>query len=530
MKREDDFAASVIRNLRDRVAHRCSNPTCRVPTSAPGARSSDKSVNLGKAAHICAASEGGPRYVKEMTSEQRRDISNAIWLCSNCATVIDVDVDRYSIDLLREWRRQAEATALLEYGRRLPREEDARDQVLYVLRGAPSSFKRTAIANAHHATECVLTGLDPRFAVETGFSKGATTISLHAQETVPFSINVDAERSSEWRSAISALFEHGQDVRLPKSGILLHGSPLFDELVNSQPDGTLQILGAKRSANLKFALSDPSGDRSERFDDVQGQVSGGTKSFSFRGASCAGTFEVAFSAPFDGVQSDGKFSIACEFAPWLGRDIRFLPYIDRLEAIFDLAIRGWKVDFDLEIDGISQVRARSGVRLGVDDLEPILGAIRYVKRCGEIARFLGAEVRFELGHGVSEDDYIRIADVANIIRGCKVYEASDLACDPVVHVVASSDCVNIEALACSQEADHRMKVQYDGGSVLLFGTELALPMLEISLDDVQPKLPEDLSSIEPGTSVPVRLLRGPDFKCKYAFVKSDQPGPAVVTE
>lgn len=38
----DNFPKKVIEKLRARVAHRCSNPSCRVPTSGP---SSDNKVN-----------------------------------------------------------------------------------------------------------------------------------------------------------------------------------------------------------------------------------------------------------------------------------------------------------------------------------------------------------------------------------------------------------------------------------------------------------------------------------------------------
>ena len=34
-KKRDDFKASTINALRTRVASRCSNPTCRVPTTGP---------------------------------------------------------------------------------------------------------------------------------------------------------------------------------------------------------------------------------------------------------------------------------------------------------------------------------------------------------------------------------------------------------------------------------------------------------------------------------------------------------------
>lgn len=51
----DNFSKAIIETLKARVAHRCSNPDCRVPTSAPS--SNDKVNSIGIAAHICAASQ-----------------------------------------------------------------------------------------------------------------------------------------------------------------------------------------------------------------------------------------------------------------------------------------------------------------------------------------------------------------------------------------------------------------------------------------------------------------------------------------
>ena len=70
-----------------------------------------KAVNIGVAAHIAAASEGGPRYDASMTSQERQSIANAIWLCGNCHTIVDRDEVKYTVTVLRQWREDAEAYA-----------------------------------------------------------------------------------------------------------------------------------------------------------------------------------------------------------------------------------------------------------------------------------------------------------------------------------------------------------------------------------------------------------------------------------
>lgn len=110
MSRRDDFTAATIATLAKRVGYLCSNPQCRDRTSGPHSHD-DKSVILGEAAHISAASPGGTRYDATMTVEARKSTSNGIWLCRKCARLIDVDGNRFSIELLQAWKTIAESHA-----------------------------------------------------------------------------------------------------------------------------------------------------------------------------------------------------------------------------------------------------------------------------------------------------------------------------------------------------------------------------------------------------------------------------------
>src|SRR5437773_5792072 len=106
----DDFSKEVRRILADRVNGLCSNPRCKRPTKGPHT-DDDKAARIGKASHIHAASPGGPRYDPRQAQDERRSAKNGIWLCSNCATGVDVDEERFPASLLRTWREQAEQEA-----------------------------------------------------------------------------------------------------------------------------------------------------------------------------------------------------------------------------------------------------------------------------------------------------------------------------------------------------------------------------------------------------------------------------------
>jgi hypothetical protein len=114
----DDFSSATIANLAKRVAHRCSNPNCWCITTGPHTDEA-KVINVGVAAHISAASAGGPRFDESLTPSQRKQPANAIWLCQKCAKLIDSDSLKYTKERLLEWKERAinAARTELETGR-----------------------------------------------------------------------------------------------------------------------------------------------------------------------------------------------------------------------------------------------------------------------------------------------------------------------------------------------------------------------------------------------------------------------------
>lgn len=107
MSNRDDFTQKTVATLAKRVAWLCSNPKCRRATIGAGS-GDEKVIITGVAAHITAAAPGGARYNSALTSDQRKDISNGIWLCSNCSILIDRDESAHPVHLLNEWKREAE--------------------------------------------------------------------------------------------------------------------------------------------------------------------------------------------------------------------------------------------------------------------------------------------------------------------------------------------------------------------------------------------------------------------------------------
>ncbi len=120
----DDFDEKTKQILARRVGYRCSNPNCRKLTTGPQ-EDTTKAISIGVAAHIKAASLGRPRFDPMMSAAERKSPENGIWLCQCCAKLIDSDEKRYSVDLLKAWKKLSEQAALLEIENNLLLSEQA---------------------------------------------------------------------------------------------------------------------------------------------------------------------------------------------------------------------------------------------------------------------------------------------------------------------------------------------------------------------------------------------------------------------
>ncbi|AZJ35682.1 hypothetical protein [Tenacibaculum singaporense] len=98
----DNFTKDTILRLAQRAGYTCS--ICESLTVGPS-EEKENSVNItGVAAHISGASEGrgSRRYRSDMTTEERKSISNGIWLCETHADLIDGDEVTYTEKRLHE--------------------------------------------------------------------------------------------------------------------------------------------------------------------------------------------------------------------------------------------------------------------------------------------------------------------------------------------------------------------------------------------------------------------------------------------
>lgn len=124
MSARDDFTELTKRQLAERVGWRCSFPDCGDITVGPSPDNNRDRINLGIAAHIRGAAPGGARFDPNMTSQQRRDIGNGIWMCRKHAALIDVNKSAFSVEQLHRMKNEAERLAYSQIFKIGTRQED----------------------------------------------------------------------------------------------------------------------------------------------------------------------------------------------------------------------------------------------------------------------------------------------------------------------------------------------------------------------------------------------------------------------
>ena len=104
----DGFLPKTKELIGKRAGYLCAFPGCRQLTIGP----SDDRVSgvsmIGVAAHITAASVGGPRYDPALTHEERSSEQNGVWTCQTHGKMIDDNPSKHSVDDINRWKKQHE--------------------------------------------------------------------------------------------------------------------------------------------------------------------------------------------------------------------------------------------------------------------------------------------------------------------------------------------------------------------------------------------------------------------------------------
>ncbi|SEH54401.1 hypothetical protein SAMN05660691_00004 [Rheinheimera pacifica] len=288
-------------------------------------------MSIGVAAHICAASPGGPRYNPNMSEEQRTSYDNGIWLCQTCSRLIDVDERRFSVELLQTWKREAEEYSLKRVGQKsiTEHERDKEVRAAYgqgVLEQAKGSvIAGDSISKVIEGYEKNLSELDERFLITV--DKASASHTIHRIEAKPGyrpTINL-LVRNTDSLDSLRRFQEFGESVQLDGDSFKFEGSKLFDILPPGR--GSLFFRGKPEKIETYILFrSDRSGDDCE-LAYFHSNMTSGSKGVSINGSGLSGLFTLKATATQDeGTRLNAKYSIE----PWLGKRLDKLAYFPKL--------------------------------------------------------------------------------------------------------------------------------------------------------------------------------------------------------
>lgn len=510
----DDFPPKTIETLKARVAHRCSNPDCRVPTSAPSDK--NKVTSIGIAAHICAASPGGPRFNSSMTPVERKSINNAIWLCSNCSIDIDRDIVRYSVEILNEWKEKAEYAARSELGKKLPSGSETIDTVAAALTGFPKDYLANAISNVHQASQKSLEKLDPRFHVKTTYTEGMTSIGIYAKENVEGSMIISGNNIEQYLQKYKFLLEHGTDLELESDSITMEGSALLKELFE-KGNGVLKISKPKLAATQKLWLVERHTSLLESFDDIQGAISFGAKTFSFKGNACQDLFNLTYQKSFDENDDKANITISLSLHQWEGISLTSLPFFEKLHSLFERMSNGWEMFTSLEIAGTRVFVSKGSCLDRWEYVADTASLLHYVSCCRTVTRYFGMDIPFSPEISYTSDDHRKISEAADIVEGRKFFDAHLLSSNPTCKLIVDDDCAILDVL---QRMVQPSTIQIDDPTleeVTVFGERLTLPSRVITLENVLPRVQSPILALKKGDAVSVEWVPQDNFQCSIRY-------------
>lgn len=516
----DNFKPSDIDKLAKRVAFLCSRPACEVVTIGPNSEES-KTSNTGVAAHIYAASPGGPRYDPTMTAAQRSNIKNGIWLCNVCSRLIDNDAASYPAVLLQRWKAQAETKAKSRHGQRHLQQKDVQAQMKMMMGVMPESFQPVAIANVHKATKGALESLDNRFSVETSFIDGKSSYTLNPRETVPFSFKVPAHRAPEWREQLKALIDHGRKATVNAQDVKLEGSDLMAHLFDSTRQGTVELIPIGIDTSILVSLKNISTGEQRDFEAFSGKAYPGAKSFRAEAEALGGVLYLGFEHPLHANVNDNiGLSLGIDSSSWDGRDVRLLPGFQMAYDFFAALSAGQGMVMDVFVRGLKICRASYTPEIADTYVREISNMLDYLRRAKIVADYLDCPITYRSDQRFTAEQHMALAEAVDIIEG---KHERQLTSNVEATLTITAD--NPEILKSKVIGSLQFHSGDPGQTIDVYGTQVQLPPIEITVENVVSKMPR---RVKRGDTIKATWKPLPNARCIYRYQQIAHHSPASI--
>ncbi|WP_171965866.1 hypothetical protein [Cronobacter sakazakii] len=509
-KRRDDFPKKVIELLKTRAGNKCSNPHCRVVTNGPD--SSFGIINIGVAAHICAAAPNGPRYDMNMTVEERKSYGNGIWLCTSCSTKIDRDISFYTIDLLNEWKRLAEAEAHLAIGSKIYNEEYSSDMLAMALSGYPKKFIVDTIRNTHKATSKALEKLDDRFIVDSSYDNGITRFNLNAVE--PVSLKVNFKRSKKYTVGYQRLLRQGEPFEINPTDIKTSGSLLIDEILQ-QPNGKLILQAQSVNAVLKLRLNNKESMLVDSVDDINGELRYGTEALSFKGGCFNGLLNINAIFPHGG--NSCKFNMNIDFEIWAEQEVLKLPYFKKIKSTYDKIVLGWAIDFKIEIEGV-EVLSGNCDKASNNFYKRLCTLLSYTDSSRELSLLLNKAIPFDSSITFTADEHRDLRRAVRLLKADNTKDISHFNSLPEFKLLVSDENIDLIKSGMDKKGDFAIESECIH-NFMVFKQEIKTHIIREEFLNVTYCLDKDVDRVNIGDTIKVKLMPKEDFMYIEKYVK-----------
>ena len=501
MSNRDDFPKKIINTLRLRVSNRCSNPDCRVPTTGP-TTDPEKVNNIGIAAHITAASPGGPRYDSSLSTEERKSISNALWLCSICSIRIDRDTSKYGIDDLNNWKKIAEQKADEEVGKKLPDDNYVIESLTTVLTGQSSAFLPNIISNACKASSNALEKLDPRFSVKANHNDGLTNFEIRAKETVETKLLISSQFADEFFEKYTNFEKHGEKFVIDSLALEIDGSPLLNEIFSQK--GRLEITtNLQKKSIQKIWLVNPVSSEILPFYDILGISTIGTNSINFEGSCCEKILSMKYRIPIEHqTKTNINFTFSINFNRWDNKNILTLPYFDSIHEFFKRINEGWQVNLSLEIDGKKILAGSSNDIHDSEYFKLSYSQLNYISAVKGICMILNTPVKYNHAYEYTAEEHYKMIDINQILSSGIGLDRKSITKNASCTLEANEDISNIQAVIDGQNTPTTIRFeQLEQEEIAPFSQPILLPRFNHTLSEVKPIIKTDISDLSPGDLV-----------------------------
>lgn len=484
----------------------CSNPECRVPTSAPCGR--DRVTSIGVAAHIHAAAPGGKRYLEEMTREQRMHLDNGIWLCSNCSILIDRDAELFSADKLRAWRDGAEQRAMRALGKPPSNPADALTTLFEAMEQKRPKNLAQAISQAHRDQENFLVRLDPRFAVKSLVSPdGRPYVEIRAKEDVKVKLRVQNEPTRNYSERLQNLIDHGSPLEINLEHASAQGSDLISHLFSegTEAGGNIVFTPHPHSANARLELIDPKTKLIEFFTELPAEITSGKKSMQINGNAFEGLLQLTVKKSLCTTNQAQSVAFTVDFDKWENLPLARLPYLNKISKLYRRLSDGWVISLTVEHKGEELLSGEGDFAACIEQIEATNRFMAYTLNARSVSMLLGQPLKFTKNVTFSNRDIAQLDDIRMTLdnQGQFIMERMKNAID--VGLIYDDSINQFEVLSPKLPGTIRL-VENEGELFHAFGQALALPKRILIIENIRPKINMKKKTWKNGEIIDITLL------------------------